>query len=215
MNSNAVVMCDFDGTIINIDAAQRTLELFASPQWRIIEKQFETGEVSFEESLQREYELIEASPDKILRTLDPITVLRPNFEKLIEYCKSKNASLIVVSGGLDFYIQHFLARRNLLNFITLCAPRTERTAKGYNVVLPKKFDLASINFKADLVKFHKNKGQEVFFVGNGLGDFPAARESQYTFAIKESRLAELCKQTTILWEEVEDFQQVIDTLSNF
>jgi len=215
MNNNAVVMCDFDGTIVTIDTAQRVLELFADPQWRNIEQQFEKGEVSFEDSLQREYELIEASPDKILKTLDPITKLRSNFEKLVEYCKSNNVSLTVVSGGLDFYIQHFLAGRDWSNCIPVYAPRSQHTAKGYNIVVPKKFDPSSTDFKADLVKFHKNKGHEVFFIGNGLGDFHAAKESQYTFAIKESKLAELCKKMKIPSEDIDDFQQVVNRLSNF
>jgi 2-hydroxy-3-keto-5-methylthiopentenyl-1-phosphate phosphatase len=213
--NNAVVMCDFDGTITNIDTAEKTLELFADPEWRGIERGFENGEVSFEDSLQKEYALIEASPEKILKTLDPITVVRPHFERLVQYCKSNGVPLMVVSGGLDFCIQHFLARDDWLNFLSIHAPTAQRTANGYNITLPKKFEPSSINFKEDLVNFHKGRGEKVFFIGNGTGDFPAAKESQYAFAIKESKLAKLCRDSNVPCKEIEDFQQVVEALSSF
>jgi HAD superfamily phosphoserine phosphatase-like hydrolase len=212
---DTVLLCDFDGTIANIDTAEKALDLFADPSWRKIEESFERGEVSFEDSLQREYAMIPASPETILKELDQITVLRPNFGNLVEYCRSNRLPLVVVSGGLDFCIEHFLARDGWLNFITIYAPKTRRVGDGYQVSFPRTVNPSSKDFKEDLVTFRKNKGERVVFVGNGPGDFPAARESHYVFAIKDSKLAKLCRSEGVACKEIDDFQEVVDVVSSF
>jgi 2-hydroxy-3-keto-5-methylthiopentenyl-1-phosphate phosphatase len=213
--NESVVLCDFDGTIVNIDTAQKALELFADPSWRRIEEGFEKGEVSFEDSLRKEYALIAAPPEIIFRELDLIAAVRPHFEALIQCCKSNRIPLVVVSGGLDFYIQHFLSRGDWLSSISIHAPEARRTANGYDVTFPKRFEPSSINFKDDLVRFHKGRGERVFFIGDGIGDFPAAKESQHAFAIRDSKLAKLCRKTNVECKEIDDFQQVVDVLSKF
>ena len=211
----AVLLCDFDGTIVNIDTAEKALDLFADPSWRRVEEGFERGEVSFEDSLRKEYAMIAASPESILKELDRITVLRPHFEKLVEYCKSNQLPLVVVSGGLEFCIQHFLGRGNWKSFITIHAPKTRRVGNGYEVTFPKIFKSSSTDFKEDLVTFHKSRSERVFFIGNGRGDFPAAKQSNYVFAIKASKLAQLCKRAGVACKEIDDFQEVVDIVSNF
>ena len=212
--SGSVVLCDFDGTIVNIDTAQRVLELFADPSWRRIEKEFEKSEVSFEESLRKEYELIAAAPETILRELDRITTVRPRFDELIQHCESNHIPLVVLSGGLDFYIKHFLQRENWLDSISIHAPKTQRTANGYEVTFPKRLVTSSVNFKVDLVRFHKGRGDRVFFIGDGIADFPSAKESDYVFAIRDSKLAKLCRNENVTCKEIDDFQPVIDALGN-
>jgi 2-hydroxy-3-keto-5-methylthiopentenyl-1-phosphate phosphatase len=213
--SDAVVLCDFDGTIVNIDTAQKALELFADPSWRSIEKGFERGEVTFEESLRKEYALIAAPPETILKELDQITVVRPHFGRLVQYCKSNNIPLVVVSGGLDFSIEHFLERGDWLGSVSIHAPKAQRTANGYSVTFPETIEPSSVDFKEDLVKLHKGRGERVFFIGDGIGDFHAAKQSQYAFAIKDSKLAKLCKNSSVACKEIEDFQQVVDALTIF
>jgi 2-hydroxy-3-keto-5-methylthiopentenyl-1-phosphate phosphatase len=211
----SVLLCDFDGTIVNIDTAEKALDLFADPSWRRVEEGFERGEVSFEDSLRREYAMIRASPESILTKLDRITVLRPHFEKLVQYCKSNQFPLVVVSGGLDFCIQHFLGRGDWLNFITIHVPKARRAGNGYEVTFPRMFKPSSVDFKEDLVTFHKSRGERVFFIGNGRGDFQAAKQSNYAFAIRASKLAQLCKSTGVACKEIDDFQEVVDVVSNF
>jgi len=210
-----VLLCDFDGTIANIDTAEKALDLFADPSWRKIEEGFEKGDFSFEDSLRQEYAMIPASPETILKELDRFTMLRPNFDTLVDYCKSRNLPLVVVSGGLDFCIEHFLERDGWLNFITVHAPKTRRVKNGYEISFPKMLNLSSKDFKEDLVIFRKGKGERVLFVGNGRGDFQAARESHFAFAIKNSRLAKLCNSAGVACREIEDFQDVVDVVSSF
>ena len=50
------------------------------------------------------------------------------------------------------------------------------------------------------------------YIGNGLGDYPAARAADLSFAIKGSRLAEMCKRGGVACKEITDFQEVVESL---
>ena len=101
--------------MVTIDTAEYLLDKFANKSWRIIDEQLEKGEVTFEESLEREFAMLNAPEKTMLDALEPATRFRPNFDKLIEYCKEQRIPLVVVSGGLEFLYK------------TL--PRTERLAQ--------------------------------------------------------------------------------------
>jgi 2-hydroxy-3-keto-5-methylthiopentenyl-1-phosphate phosphatase len=211
-SSKVFVMCDFDETIVNIDTPAYALEHFGHPQWRILEKQFEAGEISFEESLRREFALINAQEQTILQALDKVVVFRPNFDSLVQSCRKKHVPLIVVSGGLDFCIRHFLDREDWLNFVQIYAPESSYASNGYEVVFPKRFGAGGINFKDDLVKHHKRQGDKVFYIGDGLGDVPAAKAADFTFAIKGSKLARACQKENVAHTEITDFLEVINAI---
>jgi 2,3-diketo-5-methylthio-1-phosphopentane phosphatase len=212
--AKSVLVSDFDGTIVNVDTAQVAMDLYAEPEWKRIDEALERGEVSFEDSLRQQYAMVKVPQEKILEQLDRVTALRPNFSRLVDYCMSTDIQLMVASGGFDFCIQHFLNRDEWLKFIQIYAPKSRLTENGYALTFPKMITPSSINFKDDLVRREKMKGKRVFFVGNGFGDYPAAKESDFAFAIKASRLAELCRSGNVLHREIDDFQQVVDTLSD-
>jgi 2,3-diketo-5-methylthio-1-phosphopentane phosphatase len=218
MNSHqvakAIVVSDFDGTIVNVDTAQVAMDLYADPEWKGIDEALERGEVSFEDSLRQEFAMVRVPQERILEQLDRVAVLRPNFGRLVDYCMSNHIQLMVASGGFDFCIQHFLNRDGWLKFIQIYAPKSRFTDNGYVLTFPKMTTPSSINFKDDLVKREKMRGYKVFFVGNGFGDYPAARESDFAFAIRASRLAELCRGGNVQHKEIDDFQEVVDALSN-
>jgi len=211
--AKVVVVSDFDGTIVNVDTAQVVLDLYADPEWKRIDEALEKGEVSFEDSLRQEFAMVRVPQETILEQLDRVAVLRPNFGRLVTYCMSNGIQLMVASGGFDFCIQHFLDRDKWLKFIQIYAARSRFTENGYALTFPETTTSSSINFKDDLVRREKMKGKRVFFVGNGFGDYPAAKESDFAFAIKASRLAELCRGGNVPCKEIDDFQEVVDSLS--
>jgi len=208
------LLIDFDGTIVNADTLQVALDRFADPGWVLIDQAYERGEVSFEESLRREFAMLRVPEDVIIGEVSRVTQLRPNFDRLVEYCRRNLIPVKVVSGGLDFCIRHFLNRHDWLSFIEIYAPRSRFNGSGYLLTPPVVFTKSSTNFKDDLVNYERRKGTRVFFVGNGFSDFPAAMQSDLAFAIKGSRLVELCREHGIQHEEIDDFNQVTIALEN-
>jgi len=210
-----MILSDFDNTIVNLDTAAFALELFADPSWKRIEARFEAGEITLEDSIREEFAMINAPENMILNALDKVVSLRPHFDELIGYCRKNDLPFNIVSAGLEFSIRHFLNHENWLKFIQIYAPKAQYTGHGYSLSFSKFFDESSINFKHDLVKYHRKRGNRVIFIGDGLGDIPAAREADLRFAIKGSKLAEACLKGNFTCSEVIDFQEVIDQVSNF
>ena len=203
---------DFDGTIMKADTAQIALDRFGDPNWMRIDEALERGEVSFEDSLRLEFATLRATPETIIQEVSRKTGLRPNFDRLVEYCKVNHLTLKILSGGLDFCIWHFLDNGDWLKSLTIFAPESKFTGNGYSLTFPKPLTPSSTNFKEDLVRHEKGNGTRAVFVGDGFGDLPAAKESNFAFAIKGSRLAELCRQLNVPHDEIDDFSQVVDAL---
>src|SRR3972149_11628012 len=122
-----VVLCDFDGTIVTIDTAEYVLEKFVKENWRAIDEHLQKGRITFEESLRREFALLKVPEKKMLEALEPVTHLRPNFEMMVHYCGEKHFPLIVVSGGLEFSLRHFLGQKRFLNRLEIYGPRAQCT----------------------------------------------------------------------------------------
>lgn len=201
--------------MVTIDTAEFVLDKFASKNWRVIEEQLERGEKTFEELLEREFAMLRVPEKEILDALDPVTHFRPNFDKMIEYCKEQRFPLVVASGGLDFCIRHFLERKGWLNSVEIYAPKTNCTKNGLTLTFPRRFDERSTNFKDDLVRYYRKGGKNVAYIGNGPGDYPAARIADISFAIKGSRLAALCRSGGVACKEITDFQEAVESIKDW
>jgi 2-hydroxy-3-keto-5-methylthiopentenyl-1-phosphate phosphatase len=209
---NPVVLCDFDGTITTVDTAAWVLARFAQGDWRLFDKQFEKGEITLEECLNRQFSLVKASKKQILEELKNVVIFRPNFKKLAKHCKENRIPFIIVSAGLDFVIKHFLKLNDCLNLVEVCAPKTVFSNQGIRFIFPMLIDRKSENFKHDVVRHYKTENAEVIYIGDGLADFAAARDADYSFAIRNSRLARLCKNHENRCRNVTDFQDVIEAI---
>ena len=207
------MLVDFDGTIVLRDTAQLALERFCDSEWTRIDEEFEKGEITLEESLRLEFAMLKVPEQAIIEEVSRVTEFRPNFGRLVDYCKSHSLPLTVVSAGLDFCIRHFLDRDEWLKFMQIYAPTSEYSEDGYKVTFPRKLLSVSSNFKDDLVRRERKRGTHVYFVGDGIGDLFAAKESDSAFAIKGSKLAELCREQSIPHAEIDDFSEVIDELN--
>lgn len=207
---SSTVLTDFDGTIINIDTGAYALEQFASGDWRSIDEQMFKGEITFEECLRRQFRMIDTPIDVIVKRLDLVTSLRPHFIELVNHCMKKRIKLVIVSGGLDFYIRHIL-HRNGLN-VEIRAPTCNLTKKGLDLVFPPRVDRSAFSFKDDLVRKYRRFGSTVFYVGDGYSDYYALKEANVGFAMAGSTLAKMCRSKKIVFQEVSDFLPVIQEL---
>jgi len=207
-----VVLCDFDGTITDADTAQFVLCTFARGDWRAIEALFEKGEITLEEGLRRQFSLVNASREQMLNALEGVANLRPGFEEFARYCKNRGIPLVIVSAGLDFVIKHFLEAKNLKNLVTVYAPKSRISADGIEFKFPRRYYRKSVDFKHDLVRHYKSQGFKVIFIGDGNADFASAKEANLAFAIKGSRLEELCKKEKIPFISISSFKEVLESI---
>jgi 2,3-diketo-5-methylthio-1-phosphopentane phosphatase len=207
-----VVLCDFDGTISDVDTAEFVLCTFAQEDWRATEALFEKGKITLEECLRRQFSLVRASREQMLNALEDVATLRLGFDEFARYCKDRGIPLVIVSAGLDFVIKHFLEVKKLKNLATIYAPKSRISADGIKFNFPRRHHRTSVDFKHDLVRRYKSQGFRVVFIGDGHADFAAAKEANLAFAIKGSKLEELCEKEKIPFMSISSFREVLESI---
>jgi len=209
-----VVLCDFDGTITMVDTAEFVLGKFAVGDWRALDRQFEHGETTLEECLKHQFKLVRVSEEQMLDALEGVVSLRPHFDRLVQYCQDSSMPFIVVSAGLDFVIEHYLRANEWNESVQVCAAKAWATANGVELEFPPLHDETSVNFKQDLARKHKRQGETVIYIGDGSGDFDAAKEADRVFAVQGSKLAQLCQMHRVSFKPITDFQEVINGIQD-
>ncbi len=212
MPLNLIVMCDFDGTILSIDTCEFILDRFATEDWRIFDRQLEKGEITLEECLRRQFATVRAPKTIILSEIDKVASIRPDFSRLVEYCRRHRLHLILASAGIDFVIRHILSQKGWLGLVRIDAPKAEVIANEMKFDFPALFDKSSVNFKDDRVRHYRKQGMKVIYIGDGIADYEAAKIADFAFAIKSSKLAELLSRNSIPHREISDFREVIEVI---
>jgi len=202
------VLCDFDGTIAEIDTAVIVFNKFIDGNWRIFNERLDRGEITLEQCMREQFSMIKAPKSVILNELDQEVTFRPGFYELVNYCRDNQIPFEIVSAGLDFVINHLLEVRELSE-TKVHAARTRVTDDGLEMDSLELHDRKSIDFKEDLVKHYKDKGYSVLYIGDGMSDKGAVISADYVFVIKGSSLSEFCKTEGIIHQEMSDFQEVI------
>ena len=210
IKSTIVVLTDFDGTIVNIDTGDFSLRQFASGDWEAIERKMVKGELTFEECLRRQFRMINAPIDKIVKEIDEVASLRPHFIELVNYCFTKKVKLVIVSGGLDFYIRHVLNKNKLE--VEVCAPKCNLDTVGLSLQFPPMSDPTSFSFKDDMVRQYRRSGSTVLYVGDGYADYYALKQASVRFAVAGSTAARLCSSDGMHFQEISNFLPVIQEL---
>jgi len=185
------------------------LERFADPVWKVYDEQYERGEITLKDCLQKQFATVNASRQQIEKELNGAVNLRRGFKELANYCGRRGIPVVIASAGLDFVIDYLLRQWGLKNLLKRHGPKTTIVGNRIQFKFPKLLDRASVNFKDDLVRFHKKEGHKTIYIGDGFSDFPAARVADFALAIKESRLAGLLTKKRVKHSEVCDFNEVL------
>jgi len=136
--------------------------------------------------------------------------IRPGFNALLDHCKKNGIEFVVVSNGLDFYIDFILTGLGIEN-IEIIAAKTEFSPKGMKVkYLSPDGSILMDRFKEVYTKLYTDRGHRVIYIGNGLSDFPSARLSARIFARDE--LIDCCKEAGVSFTPFEDLNDVVKGL---
>ena len=206
------IACDFDGTITTVDTAELTLRKFAAGKWEPFDVLLGEGIISLEECMISQFKLITASKEDIIRMLDGAVGLRPGIAELIEFCKIKNIEFTILSAGLDFYIDHIIAKYGWNNVVRVSG--TTNMADGITVEFPKHRFADSKTFKEDFVKVQKEMKKDVWYFGDGTSDREGALAADMVFTVAGSRLSEIMDAKGKIHRDFQDFVEVLTILKN-
>jgi len=124
----------------------------------------------------------------------------------VSYCQQNAIQFVIVSSGLDFYIDAVLAHIGITDLEMYCG-RAVFGNDGVSVYYTSPEGI-KINegFKYQYLNCLKKRGSPVIYIGDGLSDFQAAREASYVFAT--GHLLELLRAESVPCSRFIDFHDL-------
>lgn len=174
--------CDFDGTITREDVSFLILDAFGDKGWRQMFQEYQEGKISVGRFNTLAFATVKADKETLLKLVREKAELRPGFPNLLAYCHRKGLEFVIVSNGLDFYIQAILQNIGIDNIEVFAA----RTRFGSNSIearyLGPKGNQLEDNFKETHLRLFQERGYRIIYAGNGISDAIPAQQAYHTFA---------------------------------
>ncbi len=203
------VQCDFDGTITEEDVSFLLLDAFADGNWRQLLRDYMAGRISVGAFNTRAFAMIKADRqtlrDFVLKS-DRVKI-RPGFRELLDYCSRKGLKFVIVSNGVDFYIEAILEDMGA-GGIEVFAAQSQFRPGGMRVdYIGPDGSRMEAGFKEAHTELLKRRGYSVIYVGNGLSDIYPARRASHVFATGD--LLERCSEEKLACLPFDDLNDVL------
>lgn len=205
-----LVQCDFDGTITEEDISFLLLDAFAQGDWRRLLRKYKEGRISVGEFNTRAFAMVKADKDRLLEALEGKVKVRAGFHELVNYCLRQGFRLVIVSNGVDFYIESVLKDLGLKD-LEVHAAQASFHPEGMKVqyVGPDGRRLED-GFKEAYIQSFLNLGYRVIYIGNGDSDLAPAKHAHHVFATGD--LLAYSKENNLHFGPFDDFRDVVKDL---
>jgi 2,3-diketo-5-methylthio-1-phosphopentane phosphatase/HAD superfamily hydrolase (TIGR01509 family) len=205
-------LCDFDGTVSVKDMGYVLLNRFSSGDWQTIDRDFCEGKIGSREAYSRIAKILKGNEAEVLRFIQENSQIDPHFTSFYHYCRENQIDVKIVSDGLDFYIRTMLEVHRLTEIPFYANHARFLRNGGMGISFPHVNDECGLcgTCKKQIVRIHRKEYERIFFVGNGLSDRCAARESDFVFA-KDS-LYSFCIDQDISCHPFRNFSDILGDL---
>jgi 2-hydroxy-3-keto-5-methylthiopentenyl-1-phosphate phosphatase len=177
-----LIQCDFDGTITEDDASFYLLDAYAEGDWRSILQQYKEGRITVGEFNTRAFAMIKQDEATLLSRLEVNVQIRPGFRELLDYCSYRGFRFVIVSNGLQFYIEAILRALGIKGIEVRAATNQFRTDGVQVQYIAPDGTVLQDGFKEAYIKLFLSEGYRVVYVGNGTSDSYASRHAHLVFA---------------------------------
>jgi 2-hydroxy-3-keto-5-methylthiopentenyl-1-phosphate phosphatase len=205
-------VCDFDGTALTEDLGDAVSIHFAGHgAWREAEDRYGRGELTFGELLAAIFAPVRAGREEIAAFARGRAVFRDGFERLVARSRARGEPFVIVSAGLDVYIEAVLERLDpaLRRHLELRCNRGAPSPAGLGVSFyPAEGGCGRCGFcKGTAVRELKARGHRVAVCGDGSADRCAAEDADLVFA--RGRLPRHLDAAGIPYRRFESFDEVL------
>ncbi|HEX9051617.1 MAG TPA: HAD-IB family phosphatase [Anaeromyxobacter sp.] len=213
MRAPWAIVCDFDGTALTEDLGDHVAFRFAgADHYRAAEDAYRAGALPFGALLARIFAPITTPRDEIAAFARERAVWRPGFERFLAACQAGGRPFLIVSSGLDAYIDPVVAGLppHLRAHVEVRANRALISSAGTEIAFHGE-DCGFCGFcKGNVVRELQVAGHKVLLCGDGTGDRHAADAADAVFARKGSSLVRYCVERGIRHDVFETFDEVIE-----
>jgi 2-hydroxy-3-keto-5-methylthiopentenyl-1-phosphate phosphatase len=183
------VLVDFDGTIAPDDPTDRLLERFADPLWRVVERAWQSGQISSRECMQRQVELLRVTPQELDEQIRGVRI-DTGFAPFLKFCRRRGADVKIVSDGFDRVVG--TALRNAKLSVPFFANRLEwKGGDRWRLAFPhSRSDCRVSSANCKCAHAERLSGPRVV-IGDGRSDFCMSTRADYVIA--KGTLADYCR----------------------
>ena len=185
------ILVDYDGTISQVDVADRILYHFIGERYAADDAAYDAGQVGSRTLFESQIKLLPGAPDEVV-ALAEAQPHDPTFASFVRTALAFGIPVEVVSDGFGFYIEPALARMGIPPIPVIAANTTfdgDHAAMTFPNGHPECFVCGTC--KRQRVLGHQAAGRTVVFIGDGESDRYAAAYSDVIFA--KRALIELCE----------------------
>jgi 2,3-diketo-5-methylthio-1-phosphopentane phosphatase len=201
------VFTDFDGTISAKDIGASLFGYFSGKKNAETVRLWIERKIDSRECLTMECSLITASREELIAALDRIELAK-GFPEFVALLKSHDVPLHVVSDGLDFYIDAFLAKAGF-PYLDIHSNKAH-FADGHLYPTFPYFE-RGCGFcgtcKGERIRALRQNGELTIFIGDGFSDRCAIGAADLLFARDD--LARVCRDKSIDYLPFEDFFDIV------
>ena len=208
-NTIDAIYCDFDGTITKEDSVNKFFEMYASKNWIDSEKLWIEGKISSRENAIIQVGLLKNVSQQQLDDYINSIEIDDYFLDFVDYVKSNNIKLTILSDGFDLFIKKILERYDL--DIPFYANKLIYKNGNFSIEFP--YYNENCDKKAGMCKCQKVKENSFCYIGDGTSDLCIATKADLLFASKN--LHQYCKKNNIKHSHFTSFRNIIDVLKEW
>ena len=172
--------------------------------------QYKEGKIPVGQFNMQAFAMVKSDRRTLLDFMKDKVEIRAGFNELLSYCQQQGFRFVIVSNGLNFYIEDILKGMGITN-IKVFAAQTRFDPKGVEVkYIGPDGDELQDNFKVAYTRLFLNMGYQVIYLGNGISDLSPASQSHHVFATGE--LSDACKQANVNCTVFTDLNEVVRRL---
>jgi len=203
------IFCDFDGTITTKDVGEHMFLEFGNQEKAYeIFKRWVNKEIDSAQEWRELLDLVkDLTEEKFNEFIDTIEITY-GFNEFVEFCNTNNMEIIVLSDGMDFYIERIF-KQNSFEQLKYFSNKLEFTEDGPKVSFPHSDEecIDCGNCKRNHLIENSSDEDITIYIGDGYSDTCPVQYVDYIFAKKT--LLKFCEKERISYFPYKNFKDVI------
>jgi len=205
------VFCDFAGTVSSQDVGEQFFLRFAGEKAKQNIPRLLNGEITMQEWLTELCEAIPSIRQKEFRDFVDLFEIDPHFTEFVRFCEGQKIPLMILSDGLDVYVERVLLNAGLNN-VPFFANHAEFVSLNgrENLAVSFPYTDAECSLCGNCKRNHMLNASAdediIVYIGDGFSDRCPVRYADFVFAKRQ--LIKHCQGQNITYFEFDHFDDV-------
>lgn len=212
--SRVLILCDFDGTVSTKDTVNRLVRSHVNdPEWRFHVKRYLRGDTGSKGVYEAVAHMMRMNQDDLDKFVSEHAELDPHFPAFLDWARSQDIDIKIVSDGFDATIKTLFARHGLNNLEIFANSLSFLEDDRIEIGTPYSNSECGIcgTCKLAVLNRFRNSYDKIILIGDGESDRHAASEADMVLALKD--LFIYCARNDIPAVRMKNFKEAVTLLT--